>query len=298
MVEQGFFSYLTQTRDFQRFESELDKYISTLSHDNETLFLCERIKNILTTMADAPKVYDGAHFNINVIGSRFRDLITNIEIKNNTESVFFMFYRFYQEIKFTLSINDQSVFSISTSNVDEVIDDALEKLSERNKKLITWVRYLMPAYMLDESVKKLPEIQHFNSLFQNLETTKKELDEVSPYTFEYTPLKTGRKITAIKFYPVYQPEHRDSDLEKHDLQKQTALSWSLAPEIRSYLKNSIEFSDKEIKNNLDLFISAQTLLPDFLNELAILKGKSREKKNPKGYIINAIKGKIKDRKKL
>ena len=177
MVEQGFFSYLTQTRDFQRFESELDKYISTLSHDNETLFLCERIKNILTTMADAPKVYDGAHFNINVIGSRFRDLITNIEIKNNTESVFFMFYRFYQEIKFTLSINDQSVFSISTSNVDEVIDDALEKLSERNKKLITWVRYLMPAYMLDESVKKLPEIQHFNSLFQNLETTKKELDE-------------------------------------------------------------------------------------------------------------------------
>lgn len=47
---------------------------------------------------------------------------------------------------------------------------------------------------------------------------QKELDEVSPYTFEYTPLKTGRKITAIKFYPVYQPEHRDSDLEKHDLQ--------------------------------------------------------------------------------
>ena len=90
-----------------------------------------------------------------------------------------MFYRFYQEIKFTLSINDQSVFSISTSNVDEVIDDALEKLSERNKKLITWVRYLMPAYMLDESVKKLPEIQHFNSLFQNLETTKKELDEAN-----------------------------------------------------------------------------------------------------------------------
>ena len=35
---------------------------------------------------------------------------------------------------------------------------------------------------------------------------KKELDEVSPYTCEYTPLKTVRKITAIKFYPVYQPE--------------------------------------------------------------------------------------------
>jgi hypothetical protein len=31
-------------------------------------------------------------------------------------------------------------------------------------------------------------------------------------------------------------------------------------------------------------------------ELSILKGKAREKKNPKGYIINAIKGKLKDRK--
>ena len=61
------------------------------------------------------------------------------------------------------------------------------------------------------------------------------------------------------------------------------------------MKNSIGYSDKEIKNNLDLFISAQSLLPDLLGELAILKGKSREKKNPKGYIINAIKGKLKDK---
>ena len=121
-------------------------------------------------------------------------------------------------------------------------------------------------------------------------------------------LKVGENVTNFIFQKlgmnaqqialVIDKHHRDSDLEKHDLQKQTALSWSLAPEVRSYLKNSIEFSDKEIKNNLDLFISAQTLLPDLLNELAILKGKSREKKNPKGYIINAIKGKIKDRKKL
>ena len=131
-----------------------------------------------------------------------------------------------------------------------------------------------------------------------VEAAKKELDEVSPYTFEYTPVKSGRKITAIKFYPVYQPEHRDSDLEKHDLQKQVSLSWSLSSEVRNYLKNSIGYSDKEIKNNLDLFVSAQNLLTDFLGELAILKGKSREKKNPKGYIINAIKGKLKDKKSL
>jgi plasmid replication initiation protein len=129
-----------------------------------------------------------------------------------------------------------------------------------------------------------------------VEAAKKELDEVSPYTFEYTPVKSGRKITAIKFYPVYQPEHRDSDLEKHDLQKQISLSWSLSSEVRNYLKSSIGYSDKEIKNNLDLFISAQNILPDLMGELALLKGKARDKKNPKGYIINSIKGKLNDKK--
>ena len=168
-----------------------------------------------------------------------------------------------------------------------------ELLSNQKTPLIYSIEQLKEMFCVTDKYERINDFIRYV-----VDAAKKELDEVSPYTFEYTPLKTGRKITAIKFYPVYQPEHRDSDLEKHDLQKQTALSWSLAPEIRSYLKNSIEFSDKEIKNNLDLFISAQTLLPDFLNELAILKGKSREKKNPKGYIINAIKGKIKDRKKL
>lgn len=168
-----------------------------------------------------------------------------------------------------------------------------ELLSNQKTPLIYSIEQLKEMFCVADKYERINDFMR-----KVVEAAKKELDEVSPYTFEYTPLKTGRKITAIKFYPVYQPEHRDSDLEKHDLQKQTALSWSLVPEVRSYLKNSIEFSDKEIKNNLDLFISAQTLLPDLLNELAILKGKSREKKNPKGYIINAIKGKIKDRKKL
>lgn len=33
-----------------------------------------------------------------------------------------------------------------------------------------------------------------------------------------------------------------------------------------------------------------------MGELALLKGKARDKKNPKGYIINSIKGKLNDKK--
>lgn len=129
-----------------------------------------------------------------------------------------------------------------------------------------------------------------------IEPAKKELDAVSPYTFTFSPLKTGRKITAIKFRPIAQPQYRDPNLEKHDLQKQQALSWVLTQEVRNYLQKSIGFTTKEIKNNLDLFIAAQNTLNDIIGELANLKAKSRTKDNPKGWIINALKGKIKDTK--
>ena len=36
-------------------------------------------------------------------------------------------------------------------------------------------------------------------------------------------------------------------------------------------------------------------ITDLIGELALLNGKSREKNNPKGWIINALKGKIKDK---
>lgn len=164
-----------------------------------------------------------------------------------------------------------------------------EIMSGQKRPLIYTVEQLKDMFCVSDKYTRINDF-----IRKVIEAARKELNEVSPYTFEYTALKEGRKITAIKFYPVHQPEHRDSDLEKHDLQKQTALSWSLSSEVRNYLKKSLEFSDKELKNNLDLFISAQNLLPDLMGELALLKGKAREKKNPKGYIINSIKGKLKD----
>ena len=43
-----------------------------------------------------------------------------------------------------------------------------------------------------------------------------------------------------------------------------------------------------------MFRRASELLPDLLSELALLKGKSRDKNNPKGWIIRALEGKVKD----
>ena len=79
--------------------------------------------------------------------------------------------------------------------------------------------------------------------------------------------------------------------------KQVSLGWDLDRLIRNYLKQELLFTDQEIRNNIDLFRDAQKKL-DLMLELSTLKGKSRDKKNPKGYIINALKGKVKDKEEL
>ena len=47
-----------------------------------------------------------------------------------------------------------------------------------------------------------------------IEPAKNELDELSPYTFEWSANKEGKKIVSFNFYPIFKPEHRDAELYK------------------------------------------------------------------------------------
>ena len=76
----------------------------------------------------------------------------------------------------------------------------------------------------------------------------------------------------------------------------------LMPSLVLSLRPLISISAKipaSMKNNspiiVDVLIPSLMELPDIMTELAILRGKSRTKTNPKGWIINALKGKIKDK---
>ena len=53
-----------------------------------------------------------------------------------------------------------------------------------------------------------------------IEPAKKELDKCSPYTFHYETIKTGRKITGIRFIPIHQPQFEDESLKKQKAVKQ------------------------------------------------------------------------------
>ena len=125
-----------------------------------------------------------------------------------------------------------------------------------------------------------------------VDTAKSELDKKSPYSFLYKPLKEGKKIVSIKFYPVFNSENRDPNLEKNDLKREVSLRWDLDRNLVNYLTENFYFSETEIKNNLDLFLLAQKKL-DLLYELSMMKSRAQEAKNPQGYVIGVLKKLVK-----
>jgi plasmid replication initiation protein len=128
-----------------------------------------------------------------------------------------------------------------------------------------------------------------------VDIAKKELDKKSPYTFEYKKNKVGRSFISITLFPIYQPDHRDSEIEARKLRENVSLRWDLDKLIINYLKENYVFSDNEIKNNLDLFKRAQIEL-DLLYFLSTQKMNAEKKTNPKGWIINAIKKQLEQKK--
>lgn len=123
---------------------------------------------------------------------------------------------------------------------------------------------------------------------------KKELDCKSPFSFEFEPIKNGRKIESIKFYPIEIPENRDRELETRALVRKTALSWDLDKMTIDYLIQNFGFDKKEINNNRELFVKAENEL-DLILELSRLRTKCEGKDNPKGYVIGTLKRMLKKR---
>ena len=128
-----------------------------------------------------------------------------------------------------------------------------------------------------------------------IEPAKKELDKCSPYTFHYETIKTGRKITGIRFIPIHQPQFEDESLKKQKAVKQMSNRWFIPKNIEDYLKYNYEFTNKELNNNLSLFESLYNYLSEeeLLDFLVELKAQSvlYEIKNIKAYLIGSLKKK-------
>lgn len=125
-----------------------------------------------------------------------------------------------------------------------------------------------------------------------IETAQKELTEKAPYSFTFEKLKTGRKITHIKFNPYYIEENRDPELERKKLQKKTSVRFDLSKDVIFMLKEKFNFTQKGLENNRDLLIEAvkHPEFRDICNRInGDIRAKSSKVKNPTGLLISELK---------
>lgn len=120
---------------------------------------------------------------------------------------------------------------------------------------------------------------------------QKELKAKATFSFEYNVNTQGKKIVSFTFYPYLIPENQDNDMEAKKLEKQTALTWDLDKMIIDYLKQNYYFENDEIKHNRATFMEAADKL-DLMDFMSKKKRMASTKKNPKGYLINALKKEI------
>jgi hypothetical protein len=125
---------------------------------------------------------------------------------------------------------------------------------------------------------------------------QKELDKLSPYSFTYKkiPVPGTKKIHKLRFFPTYNPENADPNIERKNLQKQVSISWDLDKLTRDYLKQVYLFTSEEIRNNIDT-LKASDKAFDLMLELSKLKSKVEGKRNPKGYVIGVLKKKLQEK---
>lgn len=127
-----------------------------------------------------------------------------------------------------------------------------------------------------------------------VESSKIELDQKSPVSFTYAPVKDGKRITQLIFFPVRFNAQDSSDDNHRMILRKYGSSAVLSADERRFLEE-IGFNESGINNNLSLFMDCQRNL-DFIYELALIKGKCRTKKNPCGWCIRTLTGKLADKK--
>lgn len=225
----------------------------------------------------------------------------------------------YEDDKFwqyTAIISNPKIDKIKGSVVFTVLDDIWRCLLDftkgyRKYELITAMQfksvYSMRMYELMSGQKRPLEftfedlkqrfgvkdkyklVGHFKT--RVLDIAKKELDESSPYSFNYIEIKEGRKVVAFKFFPTFHPDKQDPELYEREKRSKLTARAQISREALDYLRYSFEFKAAEINKNKKTILEGEQKIPDFIGFLSSLVGPSRTAKNRIGYVINAIKKK-------
>ena len=103
-----------------------------------------------------------------------------------------------------------------------------------------------------------------------------------------------RKVIGWTLFPVFFEDREDPALQEKARMAKVTARLQLENNVYDYLKFSFDFKSDEINKNKKTLIEGQNRIPDFMGFLGELKKGARLAENPKGYVIGAIKRKLKE----
>ena len=191
-----------------------------------------------------------------------------------------------------ISAKGYSKYELKTAmSFESVYAMRFYELFSNNKNPLTFtIEQLKERFKIQDKYKNRPS----DFIKYVIKKAQTELDKKAPFSFTFTPLKTNRKITVIKFFPYEIVENKNDVLEKKKALLKMSSSWSLPIEVTRYLKQKYGFDEKGIRANIELFKKAY-LEFDLMKFLADIYRTSNHKRNPQGYMIGALKKYIKNK---
>lgn len=205
------------------------------------------------------------------------------QVPNEIVEVIVNFAKGFRKYELKIAMEFESVYAMRF----------YELLSGQKNPLTYTIEHLKDMFKIQGKYKQINDFLRFV-----IEPAKRELDEKSPYSFEYKINKSGRKYHSITFIPKFQPQYQDEDLEHNRLQQQLSSRWTLSKQEIDYLHNNFGFTEEEIRKNMDTFKDVLAVT-DLLNELARIKSKINELNtkgkgiaNVKGYVITSLRNTV------
>ena len=207
-------------------------------------------------------------------------------VHNNIWNAMLDFTKGYRKYELVTAMQFDSVYAMRMYEI----------LSGQKRPLTFSFEELRKMFGVEDKYKK---IDHFKK--RVLGVAKEELDEKSPYSFNFLDVKEGRKIVGFKLFPTFNPDKKDPALYQTELQSKVTTRSQISPETYDYLRYSLNFEPAEINKNKQTIIEGDATIPDFVGFLSSLVGRSRTAGNRIGYVVQAIKNKtaevLKEKKK-
>lgn len=218
--------------------------------------------------------------------------VAKFRVSPNVWNIVLDFTKGYRKYELKTTMQFKSVYSMRF----------YELLSGQNKPLNYSIDEIRKMFSIEKKLKKIDRLE--SVVF---EVAQKELDENSPYSFTWereevaSRGRNGKKVVGYTFYPKYIQKNRDQELEKRELTAKVGNIngpyGMLKKEVSDYLLYNMNMTKEEINANKNLFLTAQKELPNLVDELANLKERAAKNGKGIGWIINGLKGKMKEVKK-